>query len=126
MAFSEALSDDGKLSGPGNPWKRGLASGLMTFAGAIGHRLPFLFVDFSVAMMIVTITVVIELFAFCPGTGQVYANSAGENLAAGIFRWCDCFFDRDVYRRKDKKRSRQYSFMINNNSQHILNILLIY
>lgn len=24
MAFSEALSDDGKLSGRGNPWKRGL------------------------------------------------------------------------------------------------------
>src|ERR1700741_5363305 len=37
MAFSEALSDDGKLSGRGNPWKRGIASGLMTFAGAIGH-----------------------------------------------------------------------------------------
>src|ERR1700716_2837303 len=41
MAFSEALSDDGKLSGRGNPWKRGLASGLMTFLGAIGHTLPF-------------------------------------------------------------------------------------
>src|SRR6201989_3420371 len=41
MAFSEALSDDGKLSGRGNPWQRGVASGLMTFAGAIGHTLPF-------------------------------------------------------------------------------------
>ena len=62
MAFSEALSDDGKLSGRGNPWQRGLASGLMTFAGAIGHTLPFLFVQYSVAMMIATIIVVIELF----------------------------------------------------------------
>jgi len=52
MAFSEALSDDGKLSGRGNPWKRGLASGLMTFAGAIGHTLPFLITNFSIAMMI--------------------------------------------------------------------------
>src|ERR1700694_2715132 len=34
MAFSEALSDDGKLSGRGNPLKRGLASGIMTFLGA--------------------------------------------------------------------------------------------
>src|SRR5258706_9221120 len=63
MAFSEALSDDGKLSGRGNPWQRGLASGLMTFAGAIGHTLPFLFAQFSVAMMIATIVVGIELLA---------------------------------------------------------------
>ncbi len=63
MAFSEALSDDGKLSGRGNPWQRGLASGLMTFAGAIGHTLPFLFTQFSVAMTIATIIVGIELLA---------------------------------------------------------------
>src|SRR3977135_4640913 len=31
MAFSEALSDDGKLSGRGNPWTRGIESGVMTF-----------------------------------------------------------------------------------------------
>src|SRR3984885_3627457 len=37
MAFSEALSDDGKLSGRGNPITRGLACGLMTFIGAIGR-----------------------------------------------------------------------------------------
>src|SRR2546423_6796234 len=52
MAFSEALSDDGKLSGRGNPWLRGLASGLMTFAGAIGHTLPFLLGNYSLAMTI--------------------------------------------------------------------------
>jgi VIT1/CCC1 family predicted Fe2+/Mn2+ transporter len=63
MAFSEALSDDGKLSGRGNPWKRGLASGLMTFAGALGHTFPFLIGNFSVAMMISTVIVAIELLA---------------------------------------------------------------
>jgi VIT1/CCC1 family predicted Fe2+/Mn2+ transporter len=63
MAFSEALSDDGKLSGRGNPWNRGLASGLMTFTGAIGHTLPFLIAGFSLAMMIATIIVSAELFA---------------------------------------------------------------
>src|SRR5271154_3234928 len=42
MAFSEALSDDGKLSGRGNPLTRGLVCGLMTFLGAAGHTLPFL------------------------------------------------------------------------------------
>ncbi|MCW3089809.1 MAG: Rubrerythrin [Ferruginibacter sp.] len=63
MAFSEALSDDGKLSGRGNPWQRGFASGLMTFAGAIGHTLPFLFAQFSVAMILAIIIVAVELFA---------------------------------------------------------------
>src|SRR5260221_6700025 len=63
MAFSEALSDDGKLSGRGNPWKRGLASGLMTFAGALGHTLPFLIPNFRIAMAISTTVVVIELLA---------------------------------------------------------------
>ncbi|MDB5200469.1 MAG: Rubrerythrin [Chitinophagaceae bacterium] len=63
MAFSEALSDDGKLSGRGNPLQRGLACGLMTFAGAIGHTLPFLFASFSVAMMLTPIIVAVELLA---------------------------------------------------------------
>jgi hypothetical protein len=39
MGFSEALSDDGKLSGCGNPWLRGVVCGLMTFLGALGHTL---------------------------------------------------------------------------------------
>ena len=33
MAFSEALSDDGKLSGRGNPWVRGPVCGVMTVSG---------------------------------------------------------------------------------------------
>jgi VIT1/CCC1 family predicted Fe2+/Mn2+ transporter len=63
MAFSEALSDDGRLSGRGNPWQRGLASGLMTFAGAIGHTLPFLLSNYSLAMSSSIIVVSIELTA---------------------------------------------------------------
>src|SRR5450631_1282632 len=43
MAFSEALSDDGKLSGRGNPVTRGLVCGLMTFIGAAGHTCLFSF-----------------------------------------------------------------------------------
>ena len=46
MGFAEALSDDGSLTGRGRPWLRGLASGLMTTAGGIGHTLPFLIADF--------------------------------------------------------------------------------
>ena len=61
MAFSEGLSDDGKLSGHGSPWLRGTVCGLMTFLGAIGHTLPFLLPAFLTASLIATAVVVLEL-----------------------------------------------------------------
>ncbi len=42
MGFAEALSDDGALTGRGHPLVRGLACGLMTTIGGVGHTLPFL------------------------------------------------------------------------------------
>ena len=62
MAFSEALSDDGKISGRGNPVSRGLVEGAMTFIGAAGHALPFLIPSFRVAMTVAMIIVAVELF----------------------------------------------------------------
>jgi VIT1/CCC1 family predicted Fe2+/Mn2+ transporter len=62
MAFSEALSDDGKISGRGNPVTRGLVEGAMTFIGAAGHALPFLIPSFNAAMSVAITIVVIELF----------------------------------------------------------------
>ena len=62
MAFSEALSDDGKLSGRGNPVLRGGVCGAMTFVGAAGHALPFLIPSFHIAMTIAIAIVIVELF----------------------------------------------------------------
>src|SRR5712671_6429940 len=61
MGFAEALSDDGSLTGRGHPWMRGLICCLMTALGGIGHTLPFLIPDFSVAMTAAMLVVVIEL-----------------------------------------------------------------
>lgn len=61
MGFAEALSDDGVLSGRGNPWLRGPICGLMTTAGGIGHTLPFLIANFNIAMIIAVVIVAIEL-----------------------------------------------------------------
>lgn len=63
MAFSEALSDDGKISGRGSPWLRGIVEGLMTFLGAIGHALPFLIPKFETALVVASVVVCIELIA---------------------------------------------------------------
>ncbi len=61
MGFAEALSDDGSLTGRGHPWVRGVVCGLMTAMGGVGHTLPFLIQDFSVAMVAAVIIVLLEL-----------------------------------------------------------------
>ena len=61
MAFSEGLSDDGKLSGRGSPWLRGAVCGLMTFLGAAGHTLPFLIPAFLTAALLAAGVVIAEL-----------------------------------------------------------------
>ncbi len=63
MGFTEAASDDGELTGRGSPIKRGLASGIMTTLGGLGHALPYLITDFWTATIIALVVVVIELWA---------------------------------------------------------------
>ncbi len=63
MGFTEAAHDDGVLSGRGSPFKRGLASGVMTTLGGMGHALPYLIPDFWTATSIAMVVVFIELWA---------------------------------------------------------------
>ena len=63
MGFTEAASDDGKLTGRGSPVKRGLAAGIMTAVGGLGHALPYLIADFFTATAVAIAVVLIELWA---------------------------------------------------------------
>lgn len=63
MGFTEAASDDGKLTGRGSPLKRGLAAGIMTAVGGLGHALPYLIHDFFTATTLAIVIVLIELWA---------------------------------------------------------------
>ena len=63
MGFTEAVHDDGKLSGRGSPLKRGLASGVMTAIGGLGHALPYLIPSFWTATTLALIIVFLELWA---------------------------------------------------------------
>ncbi|MGD9864680.1 MAG: iron exporter MbfA [Pseudodonghicola sp.] len=63
MGFTEAASDDGQLSGRGSPFKRGLASGVMTALGGLGHALPYLIPHFWTATGIAFTIVFCELWA---------------------------------------------------------------
>ncbi len=61
MAFAEALSDDGSLTGRGRPVIRGAITGVMTTAGGIGHTLPYLIANFRLATTVAIFVVAIEL-----------------------------------------------------------------
>jgi VIT1/CCC1 family predicted Fe2+/Mn2+ transporter len=62
MAFAEALSDDGQISGRGSPWVRGGVTGSMTAVGGLGHTLPYLISDFWTATSIAIAVVFVELW----------------------------------------------------------------
>ena len=61
MAFAEALSDDGSLTGRGAPVIRGGVCGAMTTVGGLGHALPYLIPHFYVATSLACGVVAIEL-----------------------------------------------------------------
>jgi rubrerythrin len=63
MGFTEAASDDGSISGRGSPVKRGIASGVMTAVGGLGHALPYLIPHFWTATGIAMAVVFVELWA---------------------------------------------------------------
>ncbi len=63
MAFAEALSDDGSLTGRGAPIVRGGVCGAMTALGGLGHALPYLIPHFYVATSLAFAVVAVELAA---------------------------------------------------------------
>ncbi len=63
MGLTEAVSDDGEISGRGSPIKRGFACGIMTMIGGLGHALPYLIPHFKTATTIAIILVFFELWA---------------------------------------------------------------
>ncbi|RYY38453.1 MAG: VIT family protein [Chitinophagaceae bacterium] len=63
MGLAEALSDDGKVTGRGSPWMRGLITGGATLLGGMLHTLPFLLSDLTAALHIAYIVVILELLS---------------------------------------------------------------
>jgi VIT1/CCC1 family predicted Fe2+/Mn2+ transporter len=61
MGLSEALSDDGELSGRGNSVVRGALTGVATFLGGTFHALPFLIADTQTALKVAYVVVGMEL-----------------------------------------------------------------
>ncbi|MBL8641557.1 MAG: rubrerythrin [Alphaproteobacteria bacterium] len=63
MGITEAMSDDGAITGRGSAWTRGIVCGLMTTIGGLGHTLPYLIPDFWIATGVAALVVALELAA---------------------------------------------------------------
>jgi VIT1/CCC1 family predicted Fe2+/Mn2+ transporter len=63
MGMSEALSDDGEITGRGTSLSRGLITGGATFFGGSFHALPFVISDLHTALIVASFTVGCELIA---------------------------------------------------------------
>jgi erythrin-vacuolar iron transport family protein len=63
MGLSEALSDDGSVTGRGGPIHRGTITGVATGIGGMLHTFPFLIPDLGIALRIAYAIVFFELLA---------------------------------------------------------------
>jgi erythrin-vacuolar iron transport family protein len=61
MGISEALSDDGTLTGRGSSMQRGIITGVATFIGGTAHALPFLISNVHTALAVAYPVVGVEL-----------------------------------------------------------------
>ena len=80
MAFSEGLSDDGEVTGRGNPIFRGLVTGLMTFMGGFLHTLPFLIPVVHTALTLAYFVVGIELVIIALIRHKYFKTSFGLSI----------------------------------------------
>ncbi len=100
MGLAEALSDDGKVTGRGEPLARGAITGMATVIGGMLHTLPFLLSNLTVALHVAYIVVVIELLAIAyirfkfmdaPPVRTVVQVIVGGAIVFGVGLWLGKF-----------------------------------
>lgn len=85
MAFSEGLSDDGTLTGRGNPIVRGLVTGGSTLIGGFLHTLPFLIGNVHQALYLAYLVVGVELVVIAWIRYKFFATSFWLSFIQVIF-----------------------------------------
>jgi len=80
MAFSEALSDDGALTGRGSPVVRGAITGIMTFFGGSLHTLPFLIINLHLALLVAYFVVAFELVVIAAIRHRYFGTNWGLSM----------------------------------------------
>jgi hypothetical protein len=80
MAFAEALSDTGDITGRGNPWVRGGVTGAMTFIGGSLHTLPFLVPNIHLALAAAYVVVAVELVVIAAIRHRFFGTNWGLSI----------------------------------------------
>src|SRR2546421_6457866 len=80
MAFSEALSDNGELTGRGSPVVRGAITGIMTFFGGSLHTLPFLIINLQLALLVAYFVVTFELLVIAAIRHRYFGTNWGLSI----------------------------------------------
>jgi erythrin-vacuolar iron transport family protein len=87
MGLSEALSDDGSVTGRGGPIRRGAITGVATGIGGMLHTFPFLIPDLDIALRVAYAVVFFELLAIafirCRFMGGRLANTIVQVIIGG-------------------------------------------
>jgi erythrin-vacuolar iron transport family protein len=87
MGLSEALSDDGSVTGRGGPIHRGAITGVATGIGGMLHTFPFLIPDLGIALRVAYAVVFFELLAIafirCRYMGGRLANTIVQVIIGG-------------------------------------------
>ena len=84
MGLAEALSDDGVVSGRGNPVARGVVTGAATAIGGMLHTIPFLLPDLQTALTLAYVVVVIELLVIAFIRYRYMHSPLGKTIAQVI------------------------------------------
>jgi len=96
MGLAEALSDDGTVTGRGNPWTRGLITGGATALGGMLHTLPFLITALALALRVAYVVVGVELlliayiryrFMQTPLASTIFQVIVGGGIVFAIGLW---------------------------------------
>ena len=84
MGLAEALSDDGTVTGRGNPWSRGAITGVATIVGGMLHTLPFLIPNLGLALHLAYAVVAVELLAIAWIRWKFMDTPLGKTVAQVI------------------------------------------
>ncbi len=80
MGLSEALSDDGSVTGRGGPFQRGAITGVATGLGGMLHTFPFLVPNLSLALKLAYVVVFLELIAIAFIRHRFMGGSLGNTI----------------------------------------------
>ncbi len=92
MGLAEALSDDGKVSGRGSPFARGVVTGVGTIVGGMLHTLPFLIRDLHTALWMAYVVVIVELVAIAYIRFHYMRSPLGRTVAQVVVGGAVVFF----------------------------------